>query len=63
MIFSMFLSNEGKSLAIIIEDIKNRRNMGIIGDESKPDSACAPFFAQYFRQVTPPPKRNENIIV
>jgi hypothetical protein len=37
MTFSMFLSNEGKSLAIIIEDIRNRRNMGIIGDESKSD--------------------------
>jgi hypothetical protein len=43
-----------KGLTFLIEDTRNRRNMGIIGDESNVDVVCAPFLFQSFRQVIPP---------
>jgi hypothetical protein len=52
MIF-FIVSNDGTGLIFIIEDIRNRRNMGLIGDESNVD-AYALFIFQSFRQVIPP---------
>jgi hypothetical protein len=40
--------------------MRNRMNMGIIGDESNYDEASGPFLFQSFRQVFPPPL-NEDI--
>jgi hypothetical protein len=40
--------------SFIIKDIRNRKNMGIIGDESNVDPAYAPFLFQSSRQVFPP---------
>jgi hypothetical protein len=50
------------SLAFLIEDMRNRRDMGIIGDESNIDVGCAPFLFQSFLQVVPPLLK-EGIIV
>jgi hypothetical protein len=52
LLFLLFSSNYSKGLAFIIEE--NRKNMGIIGDESNSDLACIPFLFQSFRQVVPP---------
>jgi hypothetical protein len=41
-------------LAFLIENMRNRRNMVIIGDESNVDAVCAPFLSQSFLQVVPP---------
>jgi hypothetical protein len=41
-------------LAFIIKDNRNRRDRGIIGDESNIDVGCAPFLFQSFLQVVPP---------
>jgi hypothetical protein len=49
-------------LAFLIENMGNRMNMGIIGDESNVEAVCAPFLFQSFRQVTPPLLK-EGIIV
>jgi hypothetical protein len=57
----MFPSNYNKSIAFTIEDMRNRRDMGIIGDESNSDLVCAPFLFQSFLQVTPP-LLNESIL-
>jgi hypothetical protein len=35
--------NYGIGLAFLIENMRNRRNMGIIGDESNVDAVCGPF--------------------
>jgi hypothetical protein len=59
--FSLFLSSYVKVLTFINGDMRNRRNMGIIGDESNVDAGCAPFLLQYFHQVIHPIS-NENII-
>jgi hypothetical protein len=50
----MLLSNDYKSLTFIIEDMRNRRNNGIIGDESNVDAVYAPFLFQSSSQVVPP---------
>jgi hypothetical protein len=51
----------GIGLAFIIEDMRNRRNIGIIGDESNLDVMYALFLFQSSSQVIPP-LLNDDII-